>query len=272
MKFLNTILLFIFVSAISTVYGQRGAEIGGHIGVAHYFGDLNPTYAISDPGIAIGFKAKRNFNERISLALGLDYGRIKGSDSDSNNAFERSRNLDFYSNVFDGNATLEFNFFPYLHGSEDNYYTPYVFLGASLLRYNPKTDFEGQTYELRDFGTEGQGPGSEYFQLTAAWVYGIGFKWDYNRDWSFNVSLSGRRTSSDYLDDVSALYPDYTQLENRRGPIAVALANRSEDPEHGQTDTQRGNDPTNDRVFFLSIGLYRYFGRIHCPPITKNLY
>ena len=272
MKVLKLILPFLIVFTASALNGQRGFEIGGNIGVAHYFGDLNPTYSISDPGLALGFKAKRNFNERISLAFGLDYGRISGSDSDSNNAFENTRNLDFRSSVFDANATLEFNFFPYYHGSSDAFYTPYVFMGASLLRFNPKTDIDGQTVALRDFGTEGQQPGFEYFLTAASWVYGVGFKWDYNRDWSFNVSLSGRRTTSDFIDDVSGLYPDYNQLENRRGALAVALADRSTDENHGRTNTQRGNDTATDGVFFFNIGMYRYFGKIHCPPITKNLY
>ncbi len=243
---------------------QKGVEIGGHVGLAHYFGDLNPDFSITDPGLAIGFKMRRNFNERVSVGGGVDYARISGTDADSNNQFQLDRNLNFRSNVFDFNTSIEFNFFPYLHGSDDQYYTPYIFTGFSILSYNPVADFQGESHPLRELMTEGV----DYGLATATWFYGMGFKWDYNRDWSFNINLSGRNSASDYIDDVSGLYPDSAPPS----AIGAALSNPSTVDGFGAPGTQRGNSEANDKVFFLSIGLMRYFGQIQCPKITRGNY
>lgn len=248
---------------------QKGIEIGGHIGASHYFGDLNPDLKISDPGLALGIKFRRNFNHRVCIAAGLDYGRVSGSDQDAVNAFERSRNLDFHSNIYDANFTLEFNFFPYIHGTSDYYYTPYLFGGFSMMRFNPKTTYQEQNYALRDLGTEGQSVGGEYFLMAGSLVYGAGFKWDIDRDYSINVTLSGRRMLTDYIDDVSGEYDTPT---SSRDDIASVLANRSEDPNFGTVGTQRGDGRSHDVIYFAGIGIMKYFGRLHCPAISKDIY
>ena len=249
---------------------QEGYELGAHVGFANYFGDLNTNYNLAELGFSFGIKARRNFNERVSVAAGFDYGQVGGNDINSNNVFQRTRNLNFNSNVFDFNATLEFNFFPYIHGSKEDYYTPYLFGGLSFMKFNPQTELDGVTYSLRDFGTEGQNFGQEYGLVTAAFVYGMGIKWDINREWSINASISGRNLFSDYIDDVSGQYPNLLDLEARRGITAVQLSNRALQPDFAQNNVQRGNGKNNDLVFFAQIGIMRYFGQIPCPSISKN--
>ncbi len=247
-----------------TCEAQRGVEVGVHAGLSHYFGDLNPTFTISDPGFQAGLTFRRNFNERLCATLGLDYGRISGSDSNSFNSFERNRNLDFRSNYAEASFTFEFNFFTYVHGSEDYNFTPYLFGGFVFSRFNPMTDLDGITYELRDFNTEGV----SYGLSSGGWVYGFGFKWDINRDYSFNVYLSGRRLFNDYVDDVSNNFPSRTPTD----PIAAALSNRSGDTNFGAPGTQRGDGFERDQVYFLSVGFLRYFGPLNCPPISKTAF
>jgi len=266
---MRNIVFAILCCFMLQLQAQEGIEYGGHAGLAYYFGDLNTNYDLSRPGYVIGLKFRRNYNERISLTAALDYGRISGSDENSNNAFERSRNLDFYSQILDGSVTFEFNFFPYIHGSAEEYYTPYLFGGLSMMRYNPKTTLEDETYTLRDFGTEGQFVGGEYGFVTASFVFGMGFKWDINRDWSLNAQLSGRNVFSDYIDDVSGLYAEPATLASQRGAEAPFLANRSADLDFGSAGTQRGNGKSNDIVYFFSIGVMRYIGQLKCPPISK---
>ena len=264
-------VLFFLISSFLCLQlsAQEGIEYGGHAGIAYYFGDLNTNYDLSRPGYLVGLKFRRNHNERTSLTAALNYGLIRGADGSSNNAFERSRNLDFHSQIIDLSVSYEFNFFPYIHGSAEEFYTPYIFGGLSLMSYNPKTTLDDQTYTLRDFGTEGQFAGGEYGSLTAAFVFGFGFKWDINRDWSINTQISGRNVFTDYIDDVSGTYADPFTLASQRGQIAPLLANRSLDPEFGRPGTQRGNGKNNDIVYFVSIGIMKYIGYLKCPPISK---
>jgi len=266
------ISLLLIVGTAAGLVAQRGYEAGLRTGFVTYFGDLNTEYSFSDMGLTFGVVGRRNVNERISFTIGLDYGRIGASDSRSNNFFQRTRNLSFKSHVYDVNVCMEFNFFPYIHGSESNYYTPYIFGGFSVMKYNPTAELNGERYSLRDLGTEGQQNGQEYGLVSGSFLFGAGFKWDINRDWSLNASISGRNIFTDYIDDVSTEYPDFLSLDARRGPVAVALSNRALDPEYARAGMQRGNGKNNDLIYFFNIGIMRYFGELACPAISKNAY
>ena len=82
---------------INDLAAQRGWEVGGWIGAANYFGDLNTDYDFSMPGLAGGGIARYNFNERICFKLSANYGKIAASDVNSDNPFEKARNLSFVS-------------------------------------------------------------------------------------------------------------------------------------------------------------------------------
>ncbi|MFK8103387.1 MAG: DUF6089 family protein [Saprospiraceae bacterium] len=254
---------------------QRGWEVGGWGGVSYYFGDLNTSLDLSKPGLALGLIGRYNFNNRICLKFSANYGSISANDADSDNIYERARNLSFQSIVVDGTAQLEFNFLPYTHGSRDEFYTPYLFAGLSAFYFNPQTEYEGALVNLRDLGTEGQFRGEEYYSIQGALAYGGGFKIDLSYEWSINVEISGRRLFSDYLDDVSGTYADKDDLDAFRGADAVALSDRSitidgvNDTQIGQVGRQRGNSNNNDSYVMMGIGLVYYFGDIRCPPYSR---
>ena len=263
-------IFFLFALASNA---QKGPELGMNVGAAYYFGDLQTSFDLSHPGLALNLYGRYNFDNRISIKLGAYYGRIKGRDEWSNNAFQQARNLDFYSDVVDGTLQLEFNFLPYEHGSRERFFTPYVFGGLSVFTFNPKTELDGEVYKLREFGTEGQNIGDEYSKIDMAIAYGGGLKVDINYNWSINVELAARWLFTDYLDDVSGVYPDMDELEARRNATAVALSDRS-DPDRpggqiGLPGTQRGNSKNNDSYRMITIGLAYYFGTVVCDPIAR---
>ncbi|MEM8906241.1 MAG: DUF6089 family protein, partial [Bacteroidota bacterium] len=209
-----------------------------------------------------------NFNNRLCLKMSANYVSISADDVNSSNSFERARNLNFNSDVFDGTFQFEFNFLPYNHGSRDEFFTPYLFAGFSILHFNPKTELNGETYELRTFGTEGQFRGEEYYSIAGALTTGLGLKIDLSYRWSINIELTTRKLFTDYIDDVSGTYPDMDDLESLRGPIAVALSDRSMTTEGiriGEEGRQRGNGRQNDNYTTLGIGLLYYFGSLPCP-------
>ncbi len=260
-------VLLLLVSVLSTA--QNGYEIGGFAGVSYYFGDLNTSYSLSKPGLSLGLSGRYNFNNRLASSVSLGFGQIKGSDENSTNFFQRNRNLDFHSNIYDLNMVFEFNFFPYIHGNVDYFYTPYIFGGLAFTKFNPTTTLNDVRYSLRDYGTEGQFIGEEYLLFTAGLSFGGGVKWDINRDLSLNVFISGRKVFTDYLDDVSTIYPDFASLDNLRGPEAVLLSNRALDPEFATPGMQRGNGKKNDMIYFFNIGIMKYFGTLPCPAISN---
>lgn len=249
---------------------MRGWELGGWAGATNYFGDLNTSWRLNRLHLAGGIGARYNFNDRLALRFGANAGKISAYDSDSDNVFELKRNLSFQSLIVDGTAQFEFNFLPYVHGSRDYFYTPYMFLGPSIFYFNPKAELNGKTYNLRDMGTEGQFRGEEYNTTQWALAYGVGFKMDLSYRWSIDIQLSARKLFTDYIDDVHGEYADIRDIKAQRGSIAAALADRSGDPPIGLAGHQRGNGKNSDAYVFLGVGLNYYFGEIRCPGIQRR--
>ncbi len=254
---------------------QRGWEAGPWGGTSYYFGDLNTNFDLSKPGWFAGAMFRYNFNERIALRFAGNGGFISADDAISSNPFERARNLSFQSGLFEASTAFEFNFLPYIHGSKDNFFTPYLLLGFNIVHFNPKTEYNGQLVELRPLGTEGQFKGEEYYTVTSGFMYGMGLKFDLSYRWSINFELSGRSLSTDYLDDVSTVYAEKDDLLRDRGALAVALSDRSisidgvEGP-IGSPGRQRGNASNKDSYVFLGIGFMYYFGDLRCPEYSKR--
>lgn len=264
----NCLFILCFLCIALSARSQEGWEAGGWLGISYYFGDLNPSFDLGAPGLAAGLIARHNFNNRICIKISGNYGNVSGDDARSENAFRKARNLSFKSVIFDGAAQLEFNFLPYDHGSKDHFFTPYLFGGFSAFYYNPKAKYNGKWVELRPLGTEGQFQGEEYYSISGGLVYGGGIKMDINYFWSLNLEISARRLFTDYLDDVSTVYPDKKDLEALRGELAVALSDRSltfDGQQIGQVGRQRGDSKTKDAYVFVGLGLVYYFGDIRCP-------
>lgn len=270
MKGFSLLVLFVVLSFAG--YSQKGYELGGLIGVTNYMGDINPNFSLKTPGFSLCGLARYNFNTRTSLRFDVGAGRLVGKDQISENNFQKARNLSFRTDFVDASLNFEFNFFNLIHGSRDQYFTPYVFGGLALAYYNPKANLDGTWYVLRDMGTEGQVKGDEYALITAGMTYGMGIKLDFSYEWSLNVELSIRQMGSDYLDDVSTVYPNMLELTSARGDIAVLLSDRSgevRDEPIGEPGRQRGINNNNDGYYSLRVGVVYYIGLLQCPAISR---
>ncbi len=262
------ILLLLAIAILTKNVYSQNIELGGWLGTSHYFGELNTEFSVVEPGFAGGVGIRFLFNDRVSLQSMLGYAWIYGSDKNSNNTFEKKRNLSFTSPIIDFTNQIEFNFLPYVHGSSD-FFTPYLSAGLSVFYYDPRAEIDGKKYSLRDLGTEGQAIGEEYFEYTGALVTGIGMKWDITHVWSMNFEVSYRFTFTDYVDDVSTVYPNPGELESLRGEIAAKLSDRSGIPGFAIQGQQRGNSRDTDNLMFLRLSMMYYFGTIDCPKINK---
>jgi len=269
--FVFAIALFFLPTTASAQLEMRGLEIGPWVGASFYLGDLNTDFKLDRPNVAGGFAARYNFNHRLAARVSFNYGRIEANDADSSNPFEQNRNLNFQNDIYDGTAQFEFNFLPYFHGHKDYFFTPYAYAGISVFTHSPMTRTDnGQLVELRDFGTEGQMRGDEYLTISGALTYGLGIKWDLSYELSMDLNVGVRNARTDYLDDVSTLYPDQSDLIRQRGQLAYDLSDRSLalDTNGDRIDRQgeqRGDDSLMDKYIFAGIGINYYFGDVRCP-------
>lgn len=265
---ITSILLFFCAHTSQAQYW----EVSGMGGITLYHGDLAPDFSFQTPGAGANFLVRRNVDKRLSLRMGASFGTISASDSKSENAFRKARNLSFQSIIFEGSVALEFNFLPYHHhsrrgGRGKNQFTPYLVAGLGIFHHNPKAEYKGALYELQGLGTEGQAPGEEYALVQPSFILGGGFKFDVNNQWGIIIEGATRILFFDYLDDVSGEYANARVIAGHRGSlgsVAVALADPSE-TQIGRPKTQRGDSNTNDGFTMFTIGIIYTMHQNECP-------
>jgi opacity protein-like surface antigen len=206
-------------------------------GTASYFGDLIDDGKFNfRPSISAG--ARYAFRDRFSVASDLTYFRLAGDDA--NSAVKERRNLSFKSNNVELNATLRFSLFrPKARFYLREPVNPYFYGGIGLLWFQPKTEYEGETYNLRPLETEGV----SYSPFTVAFPLGAGVKFKMNAFVDITIDGGYRFVLSDYLDDVSGEYPDPASFTD---PLARALSDRSGEIGTDPPMAQRGLPPFED--------------------------
>ncbi len=264
----TTLLLF---SLAFPLFGQQ-TEFGILAGVNSYYGDLNPRYDVRTPGGGMNLLLRRNYDGRICLKGTVGYAYLWGSDARSREEYFRARNLSFFSHTFHGSVQIEFNFQPFHAannaGIKEKNTSPYLATGLAVELFNPRAMLLGGVYNLREMGTEGQPLGSEYKGVAPSWLLGGGIKTKLSRNWSLNIELMGHLLFTDYLDDVSGKYADFSIIEGHHGTAAARLADRSlevGDSPFGSAGRQRGNTTDKDAYMSLHIGLVYRFLTLSCP-------
>jgi len=238
-------------------------DIGLFLGASYYIGDLNPRkhFDMSQP--AGGAFYRFNYSQRFSFRGGLNFGSVRADDARSSDADQIERNLNFQSRIYELYAISEFNFVEYQLGSSKYVFSPYVFLGIDVFKFNPLGNAGGDKWiELRRLSTEGQktsqNPTQKQYKLTQVGIpFGLGFKLNVSNNLALGLEWGPRKTFTDYLDDVSGKYVDPIKLSTQKGTIAAAMSNRTKDPVAyaGNTGKLRGNPNTKDWFFYYGITL-----------------
>ncbi len=201
MKFIFFIIIFLLSPFSYSQKRERSSEFGGALGISYYTGELNPpaTGQFKNIHPALGIIFRRNFNSRISTKTTLNFGTISGNDSQSKRSkFEKSRNLSFKSPLLEGSQQLEFLFFNFKVMDLNQYYSPYLFTGFSFFFFKP-----------RPYGVE-----KKYLPISSSIPFGAGLRIKLSHRFLVGVEWGYRKTFSDYLDDISKVYPG---TSNQRG-------------------------------------------------------
>lgn len=249
---IRTFFIIILLFFAAQTKAQKYLDVAASAGTAYYYGELNNSLGpIDDLGISFGAWFRRNYNARWAWKQQFRFSQIKSNDSNSPFEYQRLRNLDFYSNILEASSTVEFNFLRFDPWANKDLFTPYTYVGLSLFYMNPKTDLEGNTYELRQFQTENE----EYSNIQFAIPFGFGIRLRLNHRVFMEFDWGMRRTFTDYIDDVSGYYPTNP---DELSPVTADLSDRSLD-QQGTDGTNwgtiRGNPKDNDWLFFSAISL-----------------
>lgn len=273
--FLTTILFLTFLGnsvAQSYLYQryypgryQMGIKIGG----SNYHGDLAKEIVPEETNLMVGVFAKRNFSDRFAMTAEITYGHISGSDKHFDNY--HWRNLSFYTDIYEVSWQNEVNFREYGVNVLDNRSTPFLIFGLSAFMFNPKAEYNGEEIKLQKLGTEGQnldGGPKKYKLIQPALLLGMGYKYNlsYNMEIGFKVGF--RKTWTDYLDDVSKEYPNYTAILAENGQASAWLSHRETEMGHApvREGTMRGDPKLKDWFAFAGITIsYRFTPSTKCP-------
>jgi hypothetical protein len=272
---LPVLFLLCFVTSLKVVAQYENSyhtgEFGIQTGAAHYFGDLNTATGLKSPHPAIGIFYRKQINNYTALRTTLYYTQLSYSDKlQSNNEFQRRRNLDFKTSVWEFCLMGDFNFFRFNPVNPYERFTPFLTFGVGVFHYDPYTYYQGEKYYLRELGTEGQNSAKfpdrkEYGTVAMCIPIGFGFKWAFNNKVNLHIELTHRFTTTDYLDDVSDKYAGSDAFQP--GTIAVLLQDRSYETGSviGNEGAQRGFNANYDQYILANIGITINFSSYRCP-------
>jgi len=287
-KFIVLFLLSIPVLTQAQMSSRRWkayrTEVNFGIGAANFLGDLGGANQIgthfakdlelSQTRLALTAGLRYKLSPYFALHPSISYGKVAGDDALTEEFFRNNRNLNFKSNIWEVNTTVEFFFLKEqvghryklrgVRGLRGFEFAGYVFAGIGVFHFNPKGEYEGKWHELQPLGTEGQGlvPSREKYNLTQLCIpMGIGFKYTIDRRWGISLEYGFRYTFTDYIDDVSKTYYDRDALAEYRGDLAAALSDKSKgnytnnNPATSNAGQQRGDPNHRNTYMFATVGV-----------------
>ncbi|MEY3367853.1 MAG: hypothetical protein RI973_1008 [Bacteroidota bacterium] len=236
------------ISALNAQYFEAGATTGA----AAYIGELSD-HKLSQHGIKplIGVFGRYNLSPYWSFKAAFTKASISGSDVYSRLAESRERNLNFRSDILEFAVCGELNLSDY-NVREDKTAMPYVFAGIGGFYFNPQAEMRGAWYDLQPLRTEGH----FYHKFGLNIPLGIGLKFNLSEKMNFGLELGARKLFTDYLDDVSNVYPDVMALRSTNLTAALFSYRTPEvTGEFGNNpyNTPRGNPQNDDWYFFAGL-------------------
>jgi len=259
-RYSSLAIAFFFSINLSAQYLEGGLIIGG----SAYEGDLAPSEVlnkIKNIRPSAGAFVRQNINKNWAGRISFQYGTLTAADLEERDY----RNLSFTSVITELAATVEYSF-PGYDPAAYLRLSPYVFAGLGYFHFNPKTEFQGELIELRNLGTEGQGlDGNKdfYNQDQISLILGGGIKYALSPSFTLALEFGARRSTTDYIDDVSGTYASYRELAESRGTLVANIADRAwqltgADP-IDRGGEARGNPNQKDWYFFGNLTISYHF-------------
>ena len=273
--------LVVFVQAHAQFDDPKTLEIGPHVGLSYYMGDLNPTKPFAMSDLQYGGVVRFNYNNRWTFRF--DYSRATVKADDAVVKWRPERGLNFTTNINDFSLVAEFNFWEYYTGNPKRNVSPYIFGGISLFLYTPyqrvyDADMNIDTLvPIRDHQVDTiyraikpkdpSNPNApdeltfmsrvaEFFggrtnKLGVSIPFGIGVKFALSRRMAGTVEWRMQKTLTDYLDGVGGVYletPAKVTIKGKEFNLSDPTSNYKE-------NQQRGNSAFNDWFGMARVSL-----------------
>jgi len=246
-----------------TAFAQRSIVINAGIGTSTYYGEMTDRFVSTYFKPAAQASFQKYLSPGTSIRLGIAGGQIEATDALATTFGRKARNLHFKSNIYEINAVVVTDLVRDLDFTSTNlspHLTPYGFIGFGMFYHSPKARYQGQWYDLQSLGTEGQflpGGKGPYSKFQISFPLGLGVSYRMTEFTGISFEVGYRVTFTDYLDDVSTVYPSQSQMTEIMGPIASALSMSNEIYEFDE-GVIRGNPESNDGYLIVTFS-FNYF-------------
>lgn len=163
----------------------------------HYKGDLAPslTPKFARPGVHL--LVRHNPNTTVSFKYSFTGGRIFADDSQMDDKFANTRNRLFNTSISELAAQMEYNFFDYRSEKTRRAWSPYLFGGVAVYKFNPLEN-DKPTYKT----------------FSASLPFGAGVKFVIIGQWNLGLEFGARKTFTDYLDDLGGPLNTSAKFQN----------------------------------------------------------
>jgi hypothetical protein len=187
-------------------------EIGPHVGLSYYMGDINPALPFAMADLQYGGLVRFNYNNRWTFRCDYAYATVKADDKKIK--WREERGLNFTSKIHDLSFVAEFNFWEYYTGNPKKNVSPYIFGGVSVFYYTVFMDVEGTLIDLSNIYTEPVVTDPKWYDkafgkkspIGVSIPFGVGVKFALSRRMAGTVEWRMQKTFTDYLDDVATVY------------------------------------------------------------------
>lgn len=189
-------LMIALVLSVSSLSAQKG-QVGIHIGIASYLGDLVPTsFTLKDSKFAYGAFYRHRINDDFTVRGNLMLGQVAGDDA--NFPERKDRGFSFETNFTEFAGIVEWSLNGKPQYDETGVFQKsnaiYLMAGVGGMIINPTTaGLPANAPELA----------GDYATFSLAIPIGAGIKFNTSERLSIGVEGSMRAPVTDYLDGIS---------------------------------------------------------------------
>mgnify|MGYP002522636411 CR=1 FL=1 len=252
-------------------------EVGPHVGVSYYMGDINPAKPFAMSDLQYGGVVRFNYNNRWTFRF--DYSRATVKADDAVVKWRPERGLSFTTNINDFSLMAEFNFLEYYTGNPKKNVSPYIFGGISVFQYTPyhrildhnlmidtlinlrdhkldtiyRDTVKGKDgkYHLTAFSQLAEFLGGRTKSIGLSIPFGFGVKFALSKHMAAIVEWRMQKTFTDYLDGVGGVY----LANNAKETIKSKDFYLSDPTGNYKAGQQRGNSAFNDWFGMIRVSL-----------------
>ncbi len=226
LRLLFILLLLLPQMSYSQAWKYYRHEFSIGVGAVNFLGELGGAnqvgtnglrdleFSRTRPAFKIGYRYI--LNPKIKIGADLLYGRLNGDDQLTKEPFRNNRNLHFRSPIIEFGVFLEY--YPFsektgnryglngVRGNKKFHFSPYISVGIGGFWFNPSALYptDNKWHNLHSIQTENV----NYKRVSICIPTGVGVKFSLSKKLSIGFEISGRKTFTDYIDDVSTVYVD----------------------------------------------------------------